>query len=284
MRRPILLVASLLTLASCTRGADAPPLRINSPLFDFDFEKTEELSISKNDPTTSDTWSARFKRDGKSSKSQWQIASAPEGRILSDRVADHGYIAHLLDTLKTLTASSEINDTPSAHYGLSPPWFALRWSSGSTFHELKLGNLTPDGRYAVVRGKLAIVQGAALQMLAHADTFDVFRRRVIALESADDVDELELYRGKRQVLYAQRQGDDWADRKNKRLKVPVAKILNDLTRLRAATFIEEAIPVPEDYRVVMKDRHGKPSILTLGIRDGKFTALYSGRPNAAFEL
>jgi hypothetical protein len=280
----------------CTKTPDsnfAPmDVKFNEPLFIFNTKNLTEFTIAKNDPTTSDQWTARL---SKINSAPWEVASAPDGSVLADKMADASYIDHLADTLQTLRATAKAPNGPLSSFGLHPPRFALRWTASGKSHELLLGDSVPHkgGHYAWIgsqstSGHVLIVQGAALQMLGYLTSFDALRLRKLLPFSADDVDELELYKGSRLFQYAQRQGDEWTDRKGQKLKAPVGEFLENLTHLRIRHFsdaIENSAPRAKPlFRLVFKDRHGKATVLNIYTRGGGVFAAVSSRPKSTFEV
>lgn len=306
-----LLVASFalaLTLAAtaCTQTATQstatptqPAWKDGTRVFDFDYRKTIELTISKNDAVSGDRWLATA---GRSSPTQerWEITAAPDGRQLLDREADGPFLLHLLDTLGTLQLVRKAPQGPLASYGLERPFYQLRWRTTQGLHELELGakvseNEGTEARFARVPpdSPVLIVDGAALKLLTYLDRFEAFRKRKLLAETEDDFDEIEIRGPGATRFYAQREGDGWVGARREALRADVAAWLKALVHARASRFIDDrAVAEARAARLkdqalstlVLKPRKGDPVQIRALPLDGALTVWVSSRAPAVFEL
>ncbi|OFZ56374.1 MAG: hypothetical protein A2428_01375 [Bdellovibrionales bacterium RIFOXYC1_FULL_54_43] len=266
-----------------TRVAD---LRV----FRFDYKTATQLVIEEGGKGVKDPeWSVRLQ---KNESGNWQFTSAPEGTTLLDRRADTVLIDHLLDTISTAQRVTSISTGTPESLGLVPPRFAFRWLSKAGEMELRIGNPAGDAtQHAEMQGlafasappnpEIFTIRGSVLKMLAHIASFETLRQRTWATFPADDVDELELFTGpshRKTLLYAQREGDVWTDRKHKPVKAQVEPFLEWLTTFKVAEFIDDeklahklaGLPVAY-HEIRLTDRHGKATIFRLKDLRGKKT-------------
>ncbi len=286
---------------ACSRSSspEAPTVRVGAPLVDFKPEETLELTLAKFDPRTQDVWTARLTRAD--ARAEWQVASAPQGQTLLDRRADSTFINHLLSLIKTLSVHEMAPEGTLTSLGLDQPLFSIRWGTpGQPLKELRLGDANPKGlgNYCVLvspqgNSEPVIVRGAALQMLGMIEKFEVLRRRRLLTFEADDVDELELWRGKAKTLAVERLGDDWTELHRKKRVLTVGQKLEALTHLRIQNFLDDPSQVTRlrqklenapTHRAIFKDRDGKPTELQLRADSGHTWARISSRPEAVFEV
>lgn len=308
-RRTIIKTLAVLALALGAAGSacDRSPspatqagweIALKQRIFLFNTAEVDELVITKNDPTTEDRWSARFKKNP--GTRQWEIAAGLDGKDYTDLLANTGFINHLLDTLSTLQADEMAPEGTPDSFGLAQPHYLLQWGKSPNSYTLKLGAEVEKnpGRYGTAQTgdkstPTLVLRGAALEMLSHVRSFDYLRRRTALTLESDDVDEIELRQGKSLKLYSQRQGDDWVDRKKRKLRVPVQKILDQLTHARIRHFIDDPersrellAQVKKDslFSATLRDRQGRPTDFTVTLREGRVLAAVSSRPGTAFEL
>ncbi len=304
----VIIAISSLMQSSCNRASNSSnptasnkqAIQIGKSVFSFDFEKTTELMIAKNDPQSGDRWGTVVRRNP--DNGNWMISSAPEGRQLIDRQADSSFINHLLDTLRTLQATAEAPEGPLSAFGLSIPLFALKWTNPSESYEVRFGDshLQAGATYAHVPHSnldVFLSKGAALQMLAQLDRFERLRKPQLLDFTSDDIDEIQVILPKSAALHSVRNGDRWADTKEVNLSdkknEALSRLLEDLTHLRILRFIDD----PELTQELMKQIKTRPSIhtrfkgRTLTQADlqvakiGKNTyATISSRPGAVFEI
>lgn len=297
--------------AGCTQKEQVPSgsVRLNAPLFVFEPRQVSELLISKHDPSTGDVWTARINVRAEVDRSRarvWEISSAPQGKALRDRLVDGAFVEHFLNTLTTFAAVAQAPAGPAETFGLKPPVFALSWTFDGRSFNVEIG-IAPGkipGRYALSRSQNTgtfIAQGAALHMLENLSSFEALRRRVLVTLESDDVDEIEVWDGKKLRLYAQRQGEGWVDRKKRRLVAPwssdaVGALLDRLTHTRIKTFIDDREQAeriarlldpathPSLQRVILKDRRGNPFEIRTAADPAGVWASFSARPDGVFEL
>ncbi len=291
----VIALATILSCGSCSKDSapsgQAQPPKVGSRLFDFDDAGVTELEILKHDPADPDTWSARLTRGP---GGDWEIASGPEGLPLVDRRADSTFVAHLVDTFRTIQVIAQAPKGPLSSFGLEPPHFAFRWKAGGgRVTGLQLGaRLTPgaaltDGVYAQAGdGAVVAVRGATLKMIEYLISFEVIRRRRLLTVEADDVDEIELWSRGRRAFYALREGERWVDARERKLPVRVTEWLTALTHIRVRRFLDDGPtePAPTLVRLVLRGRGLQP-IEVLAIRKkGQLIATISSRPRGIFAL
>lgn len=305
---------ALVALAACSRGSERPAReevpKVGSRLFDFDDSAVTELEILKHDPADPDAWSARLARDavvepGDSRSKEWAIGSGPEGRPLLDHRADSAFVAHLVDTFRTVQVVAHAPNGPPSSFGLDPPHYAFRWKVGAgPAAELRVGMpLTPgatltEGAYAQAGDAPAVaVRGATLRMIEYLVSFEVLRRRRLLTVEADDVDEIEVWRRGRRAFYAQREGERWVDARERKLPVRVGEWLTALTHVRVRRFLDDepaALATAGKIlreakegsitRLVLKGRGLPPVEVSAARETGGVFAAVSSRPRAAFAL
>jgi hypothetical protein len=296
MRKALVLAALALAAFACDRGGSArPEPKIGSRPLAFDPALVGEVTLSVHGPGAGQgaPWTASIQLEPGQG---WRIGSAPGGATLADRLADGGFLVHLLDSLTTLQYTEEPPRGPLASYGLDPPHHALRLKEGSREHELALGaEIREGGRYALLAGTrtVMIVRGSALRMLELLTGFEVLRRRTLATWATDDIDEVELWEDKRRAFAAERAGDAWVDGKGRRLRADVTAWLDAITHLRIRQFIDDPAAAAQieselrhapGFRIVSKDRRSRELVIAAR-RDGNvLRAIASTRPGAAFEL
>lgn len=289
----------------CSRreaSTEAPQLVLKLPPAGFAPEAVTELSLAKNDARTNDTWTARLVRP--TLQGGWQVASAPQGAELPDRLADSTFINHLMDLVSQLMVVEQAPNGPLSNFGLETPLFTLRWRSEGaeqTEQELRIGDTAADGQgvfaQALVGGKLshpAVIRGSALQMLGMVRDFSVLRRKRIATFDPDDVDHFELWQGGKRKWQAERTGDDWKEPRSGRLySAEAGRTLEQLAYLRAESFadspdeakkIRERLEKSADYRARFLDREGNATEFQVGSWDGKIWARISTRSDGAFTV
>ena len=309
-------LASSGILGGCSRSpsdSDAPSIRLNTPLItDYRAEEITELTLTQNDPSTQSNWTASLTRPAVNSvastsghldpKAEWVIQSAPGGQQLLDRRADSAFVNHLLSLLATFQAVDEAPRGPPASFGLEPPRFGIRASGNGKSFAVNLGFPAPKGAgsYTDIPGppasRIVVGSGSMIEMLGMIQSFDVLRRRTLSNLSADDVDEIELWAKGQKLIYAQRQGDDWADAHQKKLRAPLQATLSEtleaLTHLRIQSFLDDspAARNPQarlkkaEYRAILKDRSGTPMEIRLTRIGDRLWGSSTSRGEAVFEM
>ena len=298
----LLLFGASLTLGGCTKksspeNAATQEIHLGRSVYQFDYEQVTELVIAKNDPTTGDHWTVRVTRpSGKIQEgfNHWKIASAPESTHLVDTTADGNFILHLLDTLRTIQPTAQADEGPLSSFGLEHPLFSLKWSTPDATSELFIGdsNLKNAGAYALfgsAKSPVYIVQGAALAMLTHLDTFSAMRKRRLFTFETDDIDEIQI-RGESLLLRA---GDRFVDHAKHPLPKSFSDDLEQLTHAQILNFIDDDVlseklgkwlEASTLNQATFSDRQGNKTILKVAQKDGKTYGSLSSRPGAVFEL
>lgn len=295
---------SIFTLFTGCTSQPSPSFKKGQRPYLFDHTQTTELLIVKADPHSGDSWSARVYQSG----AQWEIRQGKNGENLIDRLANGGFINHLLDTLRTLQVDDRAAPAPESQYGLTPPKFALSWktstSTGILEYALQIGanfevNNKDSGVFAFLDSSKTtyIVHGAALMMLSNLEHFNRLREERWVPQHPDDVDELELTLPKQPKLYAQRAGDQWSDAQDRPFRVEISPLLSALMHLRIERFVDSAeenekylklFSQPLSTQVTLKDRAGSPTelhiIKTLAKGQTHWIGKTSLRPKATFQL
>lgn len=297
---PFTLLALLLLAASCTPSETSPEklgLKKGIPPLLFNPKEVSELLISKDDPQTGDKWSARFLKTSGISRGTpaWSIVSAPDGRIFRDNLADAQFILHLLDTIKTYQFSDLAPEGALSSYGLDPPRYALRFKAQNQEFEIRIGQrIEPEkadsptffslpALYSSIP-RVLLGKGALIQMLDYLKTFDTMRHFFLLTWLPDEIDQIEI-----NAEFAQREGDDWTNRKHRRLKSDFTSFLEQLTHARVLSFIDD--PAQEQklinafkksnpnssIKITLTSRTQKSLLLTLYKNEGKFWATLNSR-------
>jgi hypothetical protein len=286
---PALAVLMFSFAGACTKP-EPQALAVGKPVFSFDYESVRELLISRNEPT-GQTWTATFGQDGWLGPQQvtprWLVKQAPEGLVLSDSLADGGFLRHLLDSLKGLR---KVNTTPNgddASFGLAPAWTRLEWSEGARRFEILLGSpVATGGRYARIGNERLVVNGAALDMLDMVKAFQRARLQKLFTWSLDDADRITVRWSKPQSSWSvERSTGGWATAgtSGKRLLVNAAdQALEALSHLQIETFdLSPSSFAKPELTIEWLDRADHR--LTIEI-DGQLRARSSDRPDAVFQL
>jgi len=295
--REILLAPLALTwvlgLGACTKppAEETLSLPAGSPVAIFDPNQITELGFSKN--AEGDAWSARLARTPQG----WVISSSPNGKPLPDRLADSVFLDHLSSTFRSFQSQGEAPHGPLANFGLDPARFVLQWKLPDRAIEVRIGDELKDGAgvYAFLPGPppsaVFVANGAAVQMLELVTSFDVLRKRALLTWTSDDVDSIQLSRGNHEILFAQREGNAWGDRKDKKISKPdVAAIVDGLTHLRIKKFIDDLPEVTEhsvqpELRAILRNIHGEAQELRIQVTGSDFPhASVSSRSGAVFEV
>ena len=279
------------------QNVDDTAIRFGAPLFHFDYHAVSELSVAKMDPNTGDHWAVRLQKDH---EGRWLISGAPDGRVLSDHLANSNFVDHLLDTLRTFTLLSLAPNASAETIGLSPPRFSIRWTAEGKQHEIQIG----DGAYSRVptlSDRTYVGQGALFGMLDYLKAFSVLRLPTLCDFAADDMDEIEMGPGTSARWYAQREGGRWTDRKHRRLgstgAITMEDRLSGVVHTRIRDYLDDA-DVARDWAgriehspfatVTLKDRAGKATVIRVvraefqGQRE--LMGTISSRPGAVFVL
>ena len=238
-----------LILAACDR-APAPQHAPKEVPLALQAASLTRLEVFKGDARTGERWNAAFTRPAVDSRS-WRIESSPGGD-LGDRLAASGLINHLLDTFTTLQIRELAPRATPASFGLEPPEMGVRLDH----QEIRIGApVTHAGsakgtRYAQLPPDptVYVIEGAALQMLDHIDSFQSLRQQAWLGElDSDDIDEIEVLEGpagRKSLYYAQREGSTWTDRKHR----PVGRaqeLLDHLAHARVQEFVDAPAPRTE---------------------------------------
>lgn len=298
-----LFISTCSIFVGCLNGSSEQNARLEpgSKPFQFDLKKVQTLTLAKSDPLTGDHWFAvlqpkpvRPRR--RTAPAPWEITSAPGDFLLADRNADEIFLSHLLDSLTALKVESAAPRGGLESFGLNPPRFAIQWKVPNRVHELRLGDSLkiPGQSYMTLDGhNVYVASGSAIRLLSMIDSFDSLRKKDWSDLSADDVDEVSVYRSKKAVFYAQREGERWTDRRHRPVRVAtrMSSTLEELVRFRPERLIDEEAEVTRlshrlrtvgDLETRLTDRLGHTTSLVLGWEAGKLYGVSSARPKVIF--
>ncbi len=300
MRNITVLLAMILAALSCTRsGPTAVERKPGARIFLFDWKKASRLEILRWNPETNQNWSARLDKDLVGS---WSIEVGPDGSKPQDPLAHHKLVEHLMDSLTTLTYRAPAAPGSLESYQLTRPTTALRWESEGHRYELKLGARTPDNQasFAQIGDEAQVIEvnGAALELLTQFNRWDRLRRQTWSVLDLDDIDEVEVYKGKKQLsLYAQRAGTKWEDKNEKPLpsKLDFGTQIEAFTHLQVLSFLDEMgakeraklqkeLDTAPDFALVFKDRFGNPNRFRVMKKGDRIFGMQSARPSGLVEL
>lgn len=271
-----------------------PPITLsdteNRP-FNFNPDEAYEITLAKADPQSGDYWMSSFKRN----KNTWEIASPPSDLLIYDRLADDGFLNHLLDAFRGIEIQSKAPNGHLESFELSPPRFSVQWKTPFKSYEFRLGSLMNQSHYFSIDGKTVLIgKGSAFKMLNLIESFEGLRKLKWSQFTSDDADEIEIGPANTPKHYAQREGDHWTDRKHKPLPHPIAALLTTLTSAKALRIIDhpneirslkKKSRVLSQYEVKLTDRRKRQAHYQL-LRDsnGILYGLNSTRPSALFVL
>lgn len=291
-----LLILSLLFLNGCnffpelqTTTSRKPQ---NVPFYNLDYKSVTDVTVSVHLPETDVNFTTDLKYTGPE-ESDWQIQSSQ----LVDRHADGFYIRHLMDTVHSMHIVSDapFENSQLSDLGLSPPRYAIRWNdSNSKPIEVRIGKKLKDENqaYAFMPGKSkpVIVGGAVIKMLDYLKTFENLRQKTFVRFSADDIDEIEIYKRqdqkRKQIFNAERYSKVW---KKKQLD----KHLESFAHARVQFYIddvawtsdlEKQIQKQPLAEMIVKNRQGHPISIKIAKKNDQIFGMTSDRPHAAFLL
>lgn len=289
---------SLIALSQCILGCvkkEEAPEKPSGPergaLFSFDYGSIDSLLLVKNDPGSSDHFSARLKKISVTPL-KWEIVSDPDSGSLLDRTADDTFIAHLLDTLTTLHVIKKLpENTPAENMGLAPPRFAIGFELPEQKHELLLGQETdnPKGSYAKtdVYSSNFIVDGAAVGMFGYLKSFDVLRKKTVFTFSIDEVDVVHI----NQKRY-ERMNTSWID-SQKRINSNLDSFLEALSHLQIQKYIDDVktnqdlkdkVTSKPDYEFKFEGRKFAQEKMFVKKIGHDLFAFITNRPKGVFQL
>ncbi len=297
-----------LTGLSCS-SRSSPPITPSAKLLKIDLGKIRSLTLSKDDSVAGDAWVARLHAN---QKGEWELLSGPHGESLLDRRADSNWVTHFLDTLQTLQAEGRAPRGTLASYGLHRPIFRVNWRETGNEKESELRIGGEDGPGGTVFAQVddqedvLLLRGAAIRMLASLTEFKVIRARRLLTFMLDEMDEVLIEVAGARKKYYQRQGEFWADAKNRRYRgldqERIQLAFAALEHLRIETFpdIEESpissgLSAPArdlgskglqagQVRIRFRDRNGVATLLAFERKKGKRIATLSSRPESSFIL
>lgn len=239
-------------------------------LFAFNPDEVREFIILKRDPITHENWSVSLSRTRNASLNLgqnfgWKITSAPQGKSLIDSQANTTLINHVISTFQTLHVNEFAAPGALEQMGLDAPHYTLKWSTSSATYQIEFGapvgygsdqsqGASTSKRYGIAsvdaaatpefavaqkeKTKPLVVDGATLQMLTYLSDFASIRERRLAPYESDQIDTIHTSNSK-STFYATRNGDEWLDRRHKKLTAPIQDWLQSLTHLRIAEFIDD---------------------------------------------
>jgi hypothetical protein len=195
-------------------------------------------------------------------------------------------------------------------YGLDRPLFRVQWLEvgSERMRTLELGGEPgPRGtifaRSSELPEEVLLVRGAALRMLAGLSGWKALRDARLLTFELDEVDEILIEAEGQKPAYFQRQGEFWADARDRRFRGEeqerIQRAFEAVEHLRIERFpdleltLQRAAPTrrasvgpvaPGEVRLRMKDRKGREHRLSLLERVSGPVAVFSGRPKLTFDL
>lgn len=273
--------------------ADPDVFQSGSKPFQFEPQSVNELTISKFDPLSGDRWTSVLRRD----MLDWKILFAPHQQQILDRSANQNFISHLIDSLESIRIQGQAPHGTLDSFGLDPPRFSIRWIIPNKSFEFHLGsNLKKslEAYFTVDKHHVYIASGPSIGLLNALENFQILRRKIWSSLDSDQVDEIEIFHQGKPFLYAQREGDEWTDRRHKVIrKQNISQLLDDLTSSEALDFIDDAhensklinkLRFQALYEARLSDRFGNKLLLTLNTRNQKIYGWNSRRPQVTFIL
>ena|GEM_PF-4450899 len=217
---PLLSALILLLGLSCTERS-RPELSLGKPAFkNFDPEFVEKLTWS-----SLQTGTNPFDLElTKTSPDKWEFSKSPT--LILDREANHNFIKHWLETLKTLTPRQYVEASEQSRVGLDPPESVFHFFNPKYEMSIYLGEKTKlpganslQGRFAAFQDPkdkpvLVKVDGAFLRMLDLIQDWSKLRRAKVFARDLDDVDAFDFGGG----LMIERNGVQWQIQGQKPMK------------------------------------------------------------------
>lgn len=301
-------MTSVLALFSCQKKPEKITPR-------FVPSQVQEILINHFDPSSRDPqldrWNARLLRNppslsgtSASASGGWKVASGPDGTPPVDRIADASVIEHLLDGILEVRAQSPSPHGPLNSLGLDPPKFAIRLTlaNNKPSFEIKVGGTVSGGATHFISPDHETPQlgrGVLFPLLERISGFKDLRESTLMNFALDNVLEVEAHSNRSsKTLYAQRDGDQWADRRHHSfLKSAWLDFLNQAGEARITSFIDDPVESPRlyqeifgssDYRVKLTDMRGQSTLLLFkhqrNAKGEHWFATISTRPSATFEV
>jgi hypothetical protein len=284
------------TFISCTPSsspsAQDQGLQPGSRPFQLDPKKAVELTVAQFDPNTGNQWNVILKNES----DEWKFSHFPSDVSFLDAYADGTFIAHLIDTFKSLRVESPAPNGPLESLGLKPPRFAIRLRTQTGLVEFQAGSKVrgQNGYYFTVDGQHAFVAtGSTFQMLDMIESAEFLRKRTWTLVSADDIDEIRIRKKNLASLYAQREGNVWTNEKHQPIKKNIETFLSKVTSAQAQKFIDDPVKTKNIqklitsqpfYEVDLIDRSEKRTSFKFMKAQNTLYGLNSSRPSAVFVL
>ena len=224
--------------------------------FQFSPEKVTELSIHQFDPTQGEPWYLRVKMTG----NHWEISSTSQASSLLDRWANETFILHVLDLFRTLEVEKTPLEGTLESFGLNPPRVSVQWVTPEKSFEFHLGSRKPHDttatyfQAALPLQEPQVIRGAALRMLDMIDSYSFFRRKIWMTQNIDEIDEVRIVSNKKEILYGQREADQWTQRNHQVNHFDIQNFLNTLTSAECQAFIDK----PEEAKALLQFIQAKP--------------------------
>lgn len=264
--------------------------------FQFDPAQVSELVLAKDDPESGDRWMVSLEQG----EGEWNIRSEVNLPPFLDRKANNSFLFHLLDSVRRIRLEECPLQGTLESFGLDPPRFAIRWKAnlpgGDRVFELRTGVQAGNSSkvYVTLDGSNVLVgSGSAFRILNLIDSIHTLRNKNWSSIEADDVDEIEFRRKGRSLFYAQRDGNEWTDRRHRPVRKDTETLLSRITDAQAeglidnpqkATLLKNWIQNHSVFEVVLTDRGGQSVKLKLMQKERKVYGVNSERPSAVFEL
>ncbi len=289
-----LLCIILLTTIGCQVSSNHSEIQVGvgARPFQFNPRAVSEITLSKSDPETGDRWFTILKKHPKG----WEISSGPQDQPILDNFADDTFIFHLIDNLQSVQVTSVAPRGSLESFDLNPPRFALKWKTPEKDYVIQVGGRLKDlsGYYFTTTGdQVYIARGSSLKLLEMIQSFPFIRKRTWTHLSPDSVDEIEIFHQGKPVLYAQRDGDTWADRNHKMIKRDLDSFLNGSVLAQTKSFIDdekEAIKLKKllhqkaQFEAKLSDRFGQVTHIKIISKDKTVYGFNTSRPSSVFVM
>lgn len=276
-------IAILLVCGTACTNSTRNEIQLGTKPFQFDSNEVIELSLVKSDAEQGDQWQAKLRKEG----AQWNISS--DHQIL-DSLADDTFLFHLIDSMKSIQLTSLAPQGTLESFALDPPRFGVQWKTGSKAYEFWVGSSLRDGTgyyFTIDKTHVFVANGPALHILDLIKSFQSLRKKTWTNLTIDDVDEITLKQRRKAVLYAQREGNHWTDRKHHVIKKDIDSFLNHALGAQSERMIDDPkqaaslrklIHSSLLYEIHLSDRFGKTTSLFLSLQNGILFGINSSRP------
>lgn len=261
----LVLALGLFGLTCSPSPTSVKTLTVNS--LAFDVSQVRELTVFVRHPEENRSWNARFEKKSPT-ESIWNIVSAPDGKDLSDTLANAATIDRFLEALSSLDFSlkDSVPQPPSQKPSPDQASLSIRWSNWNadleTSQKQKPSEVwefqllpqieNPDSKLKSVRQAYLtyphqkpsfgqVQTTSALELLESLTRFDQFRQMRLSTVAADTVAEIQVLKKDQTVFAAQRFSGRWlaSESQKSSSKLPhLQKWIERLVRLEIKQFLD----------------------------------------------